>query len=94
MVTTYKVKRVEKKTSVRRFALDLSEDEAGALLDVLHRVGGSPVKSARRHMSAISGALYRAGADRGSHPVSSEINGEPNTGSLYFLSEESEEDQA
>lgn len=47
--------------NLTRISLDLSEDEAQALADILAKVGGSPERSRRMHAEAVSEALKSAG---------------------------------
>lgn len=54
-------KKREKTTVETRYLLDLSEDEALALLAVVNRVGGMPDVSRRRHTNAVGVALADAG---------------------------------
>lgn len=59
------------------FNVQLSGEEAGALLDVLYKVGGGWGKnydSPRARVSAISRALEDAGAKRGGNPATGIIN--------------------
>ena len=59
--------------------LELSEDEAQAMADVLQRVGGDPKKSRRKYMDQLRWALEGVGMKgRGQSDVTN------NHGAIYF----------
>jgi len=66
---------------VDAFYLNLTPEEAGALLDILYKIGGSPTRSGRKHADSIFDALLKAGAERAQNPA---------TGSINFLDDGSE----
>lgn len=54
------VANVEVIHKIESVTLNLSEDEVNTLIAIMARIGGSPTHSPRRHVSAISNALYKA----------------------------------
>jgi len=69
------VVEVVTKVTDRTVRLDLTEEEAQFLSDVLHHVGGNPAKSRRLHEPAISDAL----AELDIFPGAGDLRG-----SIYF----------
>lgn len=81
---------VKKESVVKEVTVTLSPAEADALVTTCQFIGGSPSKSARMHMTAISNALHNKGVTYYGSRYKDDINRGYGTGLTFKDSKKDE----
>lgn len=79
-----KVDRRSAISVVETYHLELTQEQAEALLVVLAKVSGCPDKSGRRHTKEISSGLRAAGVDYGKYSDTMGFINDKASGSIWF----------